>query len=100
MIESLFVYGTLMNPMIQQRVFGRVTPGEAEALAGYGKDYIRLGSGVYPIIRPEPGGVVEGRLLQVTAAELRLIDRYEGATYRRVRVRLVSGKEAWVYIAL
>ncbi len=100
MSESLFVYGTLMNPLIQQRVFGRVTPGEPETLAGYGKDYIRLGGGVYPIIRPEPGSVVEGRRLQVTPAELRLIDRYEGPAYRRVRVRLVSGREVWVYTAL
>ncbi|MFN8454061.1 MAG: gamma-glutamylcyclotransferase family protein [Anaerolineae bacterium] len=69
-------------------------------MAGYYKDYIRPGSGVYPIVRSEPGGVVEGRLLQVTPAELQLIDRYEGATYRRVRVRLVSGREAWVYTGL
>lgn len=72
-------------------------PGEADRLVGFRKDLIHLGSGVYPIIRPEAGGVVEGMVIEVTAAELKLIDRYEGPVYRRVQVTLVSGQEAWVY---
>lgn len=100
MTESLFVYGTLMNPLVQQRVFGRTAPGEADRLVGFRKDLIHLGSGVYPIIRPEAGAVVEGMVIQVTPAELKLIDRYEGPAYRRVRVTLVSRREAWVYTAL
>lgn len=35
MTESLFVYGTLMNPLVQQRVFGRTAPGEADRLVGF-----------------------------------------------------------------
>lgn len=100
MTESLFVYGTLMNPLIQQRVFGRTAPGEADRLVGFRKDLIHLGSGVYPIIRPEAGAVVEGMVIEVTPAELKLIDRYEGPAYRRVRVTLGSGREGWVYTAL
>jgi gamma-glutamylcyclotransferase (GGCT)/AIG2-like uncharacterized protein YtfP len=100
MSELLFVYGTLMNPLVQQRVFGRTAPGEADRLTGYRKDLIHLGSGVFPIIRPKGDGVVEGMIIQVTPEELKLIDRYEGLAYRRVRVGLVSGREAWVYTAL
>jgi len=100
MTEFLFVYGTLMNPLVQQRVFGRTAPGEADKLVGYRKDLIHLGSGVYPIIRPEAGAVVEGMVIQVTRAELKLMDRYEGPAYQRVRVTLVGGREAWVYTAL
>lgn len=99
MTESLFAYGTLMNPLIQQRVFGRTAPGKADRLAEYRKDLIHLGSGVYPIIRPETGGVVEGMIIQITPEELKLIDRYEGSAYRRVRVTLISGREAWVFAA-
>jgi gamma-glutamylcyclotransferase (GGCT)/AIG2-like uncharacterized protein YtfP len=97
MTESLFVYGTLMNPLVQQRVFGRTAPGVADRLVGYRKDLIHLGSGVYPIIRPEAGAVVEGFVIHVTAAELALIDYYEGNAYRRKKVTLVSGRKAWVY---
>ncbi len=97
MIESLFVYGTLMNPLVQKRVFGRITLGELDRLVGYRKDLIRLGSGVYPIIRPQARGLVEGMVIQVTLAELKLIDQYEGNIYQRKRVKLASGRETWVY---
>lgn len=98
MTESLFVYGTLMDPQVQRRVFGRAAPGQPDKLLGYRKDQIRLGFGiVYPIIRPEAEGSVEGLVIQITPAELRLIDHYEGTAYRRSKVTLVSGREAWVY---
>jgi gamma-glutamylcyclotransferase (GGCT)/AIG2-like uncharacterized protein YtfP len=99
MIEYLFVYGTLIDPFIQQHVFGRVTLGEADVLASYKKETIRLDGGLYPIIRPEVDGRVEGRLLQLSPVELALIDQYEGTDYRRIKVSLVSGRQAWVYVA-
>jgi len=97
MTESLFIYGTLMNPLVQQRVFGRTAAGKTDKLAGYKKDLIHLGSGIYPIIKPEAGSSVAGIVIQVTPAELKLIDCYEGNAYRRQKVRLVSGWRAWVY---
>jgi hypothetical protein len=86
-----------MNPLVQKRAFGRIAPGKADKLVGYKKDMIHLGSGVYPIIRPEAGGLVEGVVIQVTPVELKLIDQYEGDTYQRKKVRLVSGRQVWVY---
>jgi gamma-glutamylcyclotransferase (GGCT)/AIG2-like uncharacterized protein YtfP len=97
MSESLFVYGTLMNPLVQQRVFGRTAVGKADKLVGYKKDLIYLGSGVYPIIKPEAGSSVEGMVIEVTQAELKLIDWYEGKVYQRKKARLASGQPAWVY---
>ena len=40
---------------------------------------------------------VNGTALELTAAELELTDQYEPQGYRRVKVRLASGKEAWLY---
>jgi gamma-glutamylcyclotransferase (GGCT)/AIG2-like uncharacterized protein YtfP len=98
MTEFLFVYGTLMEPPVQQRVFGRVAPGQPDKLVGYRKDQIRLGYDIfYPIIRPEADSSVEGLVIQITPVELRLIDRYEGSAYQRKRVTLVSGRRAWAY---
>ena len=98
MTESLFVYGTLMDPVVQNRVFGRVAPGKRDTLPDYRKDRIRLGYGlVYPIIRPEIGSAVEGLVFYVTPGELALIDAYEGIVYRRKKVTLMSGQQAWVY---
>lgn len=99
MTEELFVYGTLLDPAVQSRVFGRITSGQPDKLAGYKKDHIRLGGNIYPIIRPKAGGMVEGAVLSVTLAELALIDQYEGDAYQRRKVSLVSGRQAWVYRA-
>ena len=97
MLEQLFVYGTLKDPAVQQAVFGRVVEGTPDALEGYHRGEITLGSRVYPIIRPDEGSQVEGRVLEVTLQELALIDRYEGSDYQRVQVTLKSGQRAWVY---
>ncbi len=97
MFEQLFVYGTLKDPAVQQAVFGRMVEGTPDVLAGYKKGEITLGAAVYPIIRPDEASQVEGRVLEITAHELALIDRYEGSDYQRVQVTLTSGKRAWVY---
>ncbi|HEX9924832.1 MAG TPA: gamma-glutamylcyclotransferase family protein [Anaerolineae bacterium] len=98
-MEYLFVYGTLMDPPVQRMVFGRIVCGQPDTLSGYEKDQIDLGAGVYPIIRQKIGGTVEGLVITVTPAELKLIDDYEGSTYQRKKVELASGRQAWVYQA-
>lgn len=96
-MEALFVYGTLQIPEVQQRVFGRVTAGMPDALDGWRKAQITIEGNVYPIAVIDGGGAIDGRVLEVTPAELEAMDRYEGDEYRRVRVRLRSGRETWVY---
>jgi len=41
---------------------------------------------------------VKGRVFQITESELAAADEYEVSDYKRVRVRLKSGKDAWVYV--
>lgn len=98
-MERLFVYGTLRTPSIQWAITGREIPGTPDTLDGYHRDEIRLGLHTYPIARLRPGAQIEGLVLEVTPEELTLFDRYETDAYRRVRVTLVSGVEAWVYCA-
>ncbi len=96
-MEKLFTYGTLQDPAVQMAVFHRVVKGISDTLDGYFKTEIKIGFGVYPIIFPEPNSHVEGQYIEVTPEELALIDRYEGAEYRRITVTLRSGVAAWVY---
>lgn len=98
-MEQLFVYGTLRDPHIQQRVFGRLIASVPDALDGYQMQRIVLAEGEYPIIAPHPSSSVEGHILQVTEEELARADRYETDAYRRVSVTLRSGRRAWVYCA-
>ena len=64
-------------------------------------DVIRTsGSRFHPIVAPssDPGAAVEGTVFRITEAELAAADAYEVDDYKRVKVRLRSGIEAWVYV--
>jgi hypothetical protein len=43
---------------------------------------------------------VRGRVLKLTREELLTADKYEPFNYKRIRVLLASGKEAWMYAAV
>jgi gamma-glutamylcyclotransferase (GGCT)/AIG2-like uncharacterized protein YtfP len=96
-MEQLFVYGTLMIPEVQQRVFGRVTEGAPDRLDGWRKISRKFGDGVFPIAIVDAAASIDGRVLEVSPEEIAQMDYYEGPGYRRIRVTLASGIEAWVY---
>lgn len=97
MANRLFTYGTLTDPKVQKRVWGRLTPGIADVLPGYRKSEIRIEGDVYPLIVADAARKVRGSVIEVTDEELRKIDEYESDAYRRVEVVLESGMPAWVY---
>jgi ribosomal protein S18 acetylase RimI-like enzyme len=108
--ELVFSYGTLQHVDVQRRLFGRSFVGTADALPGYRMDWLEQrdsaavdASGVvrHPVVHAtgDAADRVPGLLLRLTAAELERADAYEAGDYRRVRVRLVSGLEAWLYEA-
>lgn len=94
-MEALFVYGTLQDPKIQQRLMGRTLNGEEDRLPGFYKDTELLAP--YPVAIPEPTAVISGHVLYVSAQELQTLDSYEGTAYLRIRTQLASGISAWVY---
>ncbi|MBV8159091.1 MAG: gamma-glutamylcyclotransferase [Dyella sp.] len=107
--ELLFSYGTLQLGQVQIESFGRLLDGEDDAMPGYRRTMVEItdpevlrksGERFHPIVAPsgDPTDEVAGKVFKVTAAELAAADRYEVADYKRVAVRLKSGKEAWVYI--
>jgi hypothetical protein len=105
---NLFTYGTLRDPAVQLRLFGRLVTGEADALPGYRSGTVTIidpdviatsGSAVHLCVDPtgDPADRVQGLVLRLTAAELAVADAYETADYKRVMVRLASGTEAFLY---
>ena len=96
-MELLFVYGTLQDPEVQTRIIGRTVSGTPDVLEDFFKSPIAMSDGVYPLVIPRHGAAVEGMVLEVTQEELARMDVYETSAYRRVRVPLRSGREAWVY---
>ncbi|GAA1678690.1 gamma-glutamylcyclotransferase [Microbacterium lacus] len=108
--QLLFSYGTLQNPDVQLDTFGRLLDVEDDALPGYTVDYTEIedprvvdlsGLSVHPVVRPTGNALdkVTGKVLRVTEDELDAADEYEVALYRRVQVRLRSGRAAWVYVS-
>ncbi len=98
MTEKLFVYGSLRDPAVQIRVIGRVIEGVPDTLQDYGKKDIHFPEGTFPMIYPDTGHIVDGLILDVTPDEIPRLDHYETDAYRRIRVTLQSGIEAWVYM--
>ena len=96
MKEALFVYGTLKDPEIQRAVFGRATAGTPATLEGFIKSQLQLGKNMYPVITSGEGAV-EGVVLELTRKEMKNTDRYETDAYKRVKLILSNGREAWVY---
>lgn len=108
-IVLLFSYGTLQDEAVQHACFGRLLDGEADSLSGYARSWIEIFEAAaaderrgvsYPVLDPTGNAAdeVRGRVFEITDADLASADAYEGAEYRRVRVRLGSGADAWVYI--
>ena len=96
-MELLFVYGTLQDPAVQQRLIGRTLTGTPDVLEGFFKSSMSMTEGIYPLVIPRHGHEVSGLVLEVTPEELLAMDVYETSAYRRVRVPLRSGRESWVY---
>ncbi len=98
MNQLLFVYGSLRDPQVQTENIGRIVEGTPDVLLGYGKFAVKVDDIVYPILVPVSESIVEGEILKLTKEELNKIDVYEIDAYRRIKVKLKSGINAWVYV--
>ena len=95
--ETLFVYGSLKQPMVQVQIIGRYDVGQPDILCGYDTHVCNFGKQTYPMIRPDHEGIVTGVRIALTPDELALLDHYETEAYTRIRVTLRSGHTTWVY---
>lgn len=106
----LFSYGTLRQAGVQRATFGRLLEGRPDVLAGYALSPMTItdpyvietsGAEVHTIARStgDPADRVEGVAFEVSERELAAADRYESGPIGRIRVRLESGTEAFVYVA-
>ena len=110
MTELLFSYGTLQRVEVQLRLFGRRLDGQEDSLPGYttvtieikDETFLKNGDGKFQKIASASENVnekIEGTVFEVSAEELAHADKYEPEDYKRIRVILSSGKEAWIYAA-
>jgi gamma-glutamylcyclotransferase (GGCT)/AIG2-like uncharacterized protein YtfP len=111
MNEYLFSYGTLQKENVQIKLFGRILQGSVDTLKGYRVAEIEItdelflskGEEKYQrtlIISKDKNDSIKGTVLEITEEELLLADKYEPDNYKRVKIVLESGKEAWIYVAI
>lgn len=98
-MDYLFTYGTLQDLQVQHYIFGRVLNGKTDFLSGFK----RLENVVYEryslvVQTNDLKNRVEGKVYEVTTLELQKADVYETSAYKRKKVKLESGIEAWLYI--
>ena len=110
MRDHLFSYGTLQNNQVQIDLFGRILSGSKDILQGFKLAVIEITDEVFlsrgeqntqriAIATGDPQDQIEGMVFEVTVNELLHADKYEPNDYKRVKVTLASGKQAWVYAA-
>jgi gamma-glutamylcyclotransferase (GGCT)/AIG2-like uncharacterized protein YtfP len=96
----LFSYGTLRHKDVQIATFGRELTGREDSLPGFARAITEARGGPYYNIEPssDPGDYVSGILFEITEQDLAAADSYEkDRDYRRIRVMLRSGVQAWAY---
>ncbi len=109
--EKLFSYGTLRYENVQLITFGRKLTGTADKLIGYRLSTLKItdphvlatsGEAAHHILIPSDNkqDAVAGIAFAVSLAELEMADKYEVADYKRIRVQLHSGAQAWVYVSV
>lgn len=108
-MEWLFSYGTLQQASVQLANFGRKLQGRADVLTGWRLSTVQItdpqvlaqsGLSVHKILVPgKPTDEVDGVVFEITPKELKAADGYETDAYKRIRVRMKSGTDAWVYVA-
>lgn len=96
-MENLFIYGTLHDPDVQMRLLGRTVTGIPTVLLNYTRNIDLFPP--YPVAIADEEESINGWLLHITQEELLKLDEYEGENYIRIRVKLETGMQAWVYCA-
>jgi gamma-glutamylcyclotransferase (GGCT)/AIG2-like uncharacterized protein YtfP len=107
----LFSYGTLKKEKVQSELFGRLLKGTKDTLKGYKLSTIEIkdesvlskSEQQYHLIAipsKNNSDSIEGTVFEVSEEEVLIADKYETDDYKKVKVILESGKEAWVYVSV
>ncbi len=107
--EYLFSYGTLREEKVQHAVFGKAVVGKPDAIVGYTLVPVMIsspeaiaisGKAEHTTLVPAKGesSPIEGVVFHINVSDLAAADRYESAEYHRIKVKLRSGVDAWVYV--
>lgn len=94
--DALFVYGTLMFPVVVKGLLGRVPPARPAGAVGW--RVAALSGRVYPGLVAAPGRAAAGQLVvDLSPDEWRVLDEFEDAVYDLRRLELDHDRAGWAY---
>ncbi|GAA2435489.1 gamma-glutamylcyclotransferase family protein [Streptomyces macrosporus] len=94
--DPLFVYGTLRFPEVLRALLGRVPARTPADVAGWRA--APLEGRLYPGLVPAEETVTGLLLEDLTPAEWRVLDAFEGDEYDRRRLALTDGRHCCAYV--
>jgi len=97
MFVDLFVHSYLLDPQRVELLFGRSIPIVRHDTASGFMPEQAIDVNWYPSLSRNVSSMVHGVVLSVHPEELSIIDGFETPTHSRQFIRLMSGKEAWIY---
>jgi gamma-glutamylcyclotransferase (GGCT)/AIG2-like uncharacterized protein YtfP len=103
-MEQLFSYGTLRSKEIQMRLFKKLLTGTPDQLLGHKLKSLQIeeefGMADYVVVVPsqDPLDTIHGIVFNISSVDLAKVDVFESNSYKRVRVTLKSGVDAWIYM--
>lgn len=94
---KLFSYGTLMDPIIQMDLTGRLWKGLPDKIEGWWIVERDLGAGIYTglLIGDD---LINGVVFDIYEDELSILDEYEGDSYQRISTKTIDNVETYLYI--
>lgn len=95
--EYLFSYGTLQYPEVQMDALRRILDGVPDELSGFQITKLMIDGEEFPTLIPGNESV-HGTLYEVKHDEFIVLDEFETKAYKRIKVTLKGGQEAWVYV--
>ncbi|KFF04250.1 gamma-glutamylcyclotransferase family protein [Flavobacterium reichenbachii] len=103
-MEQLFSYGTLRSKEVQMRLFNKILTGKQDQLLGHKLKSLQIeeefGMADYVVVVPSDdlSDTIHGVVFTISNTDLAKVDVFESNSYKRVRVVLKSGIEAWIYM--
>ncbi|RED23750.1 gamma-glutamylcyclotransferase (GGCT)/AIG2-like uncharacterized protein YtfP [Flavobacterium cutihirudinis] len=102
-MELLFSYGTLRSKQIQMQIFNKVLSGTPDQILGYKLKSLQIeeefGMADYVVAIPSENLTenIHGVAFEISNTDLLKVDQFESNSYKRVQVKLKSGRTAWIY---
>ena len=89
-MADLFIYGTLRDRDVCEKVLGRPVP-ITDLSPAFAQDFaiLKVADVSYPCLLPHEGSKAHGALLSnLTQDDIAILDKFEGVNYHRVSVRV------------